>query len=277
MSIFGHWKVVTVEKAIAESLCCGIVNYKQTTALPLRCFPSVPHPRMVLPSLRISSRAQMWECRHAESQLAAPATTQSAPWNMAFFTVYCFLSRPNLIWGSGGGGGATAAAAAGGLLYQTPLVIDLEKCMSFTWGECGTKAPLKMLAEFDESGRRAPWNTLLSVYEVAALISALWSRFALEYFSFRFRFWNIHIAHATFRWTWGKRYAVPELAVGFGGVCSLDFTPCSILHTLAAWPLEEGVIIPAATQLLRYFYLPWNFTSVLPLDPLGEYIRAMVY
>lgn len=67
------------------------------------------------------------------------------------------------------------------------------------------------------------------------------------------------------------------MAVGFGGVCSLDFTPCSILHTLAAWPLEEGVIIPAATQLLRYFYLPWNFTSVLPLDPLCEYIWAIVY
>lgn len=27
-----------------------------------------------------------------------------------------------------------ATTAAGGLLYQTPLVIDLEKCMSFTWG-----------------------------------------------------------------------------------------------------------------------------------------------
>lgn len=92
------------QKVIAESPCCGIVNYKQMTALSVRCFPSVPHPPMVLPSLRISSRAQMWECRHAESQLAAPATTQSAFWNMAFFSVYWFLSRPNLIWGSRGGG-----------------------------------------------------------------------------------------------------------------------------------------------------------------------------
>lgn len=73
-----------------------------------------------------------------------------------------------------------------------------------------------------------------------------------------------------------KGNAAPEMAARSGGVCSLDFTPCSILHTLAAWPLEEGVIIPAATQLLRYFYLPWNFTSVLPPGPLCEYIRAIV-
>lgn len=92
------------QKMIAESPCYGIVNYKQMTALSVWCFPSVPHPPMVLPSLRISSRAQMWECRHAESQLAAPATTQSAFWNMAFFSVYWFLSRPNLIWGNRGGG-----------------------------------------------------------------------------------------------------------------------------------------------------------------------------
>lgn len=50
----------------------------------------------------------------------------------------------------------------------------------------------------------------------------------------------------------------------------------SYTHTLAPWPLEEGVIIPAATQLLRYFYLPWNFTSVLPPGSPCECIRTIV-
>lgn len=81
----------------------------------------------------------MWECRHAELQLAAPATTQSGlsqTWLSSLFIASC----PGLTSfggaGEGGeeGGEEGAATAAGGLLYQTPLVIDLEKCMSFTWG-----------------------------------------------------------------------------------------------------------------------------------------------
>lgn len=34
--------------------------------------------------------------------------------------------------------------------------------------------------------------------------------------------------------------------------------------TVAAGPVEEGVIIPAATQLLRYFYLPLEFHLCSP-------------
>lgn len=35
--------------------------------------------------------------------------------------------------------------------------------------------------------------------------------------------------------------------------------------SLAAGPLESGVIIPAAAQLLRYFYLPLEFLFCSPL------------
>lgn len=73
-----------------------------------------------------------------------PLRALSETWLSSVFIGSC----PGLT--SSGGVEEGATTAAGGLVYQTPLVIDLEKCMSFTWGgECGTKAPLKMLAEFD--------------------------------------------------------------------------------------------------------------------------------
>lgn len=265
------------QKMIAESRRAGIVNRKQTTALSLWFFPSVLHPPMLLPSLQMSSRAQMWECRHAELQLAAPATTQSAFWNTAFLTVYCFLSRANLIWGSRGGGNhgsrrPTVPNSSGdrsGEMHEFHMRGRLGGVWhkSAFW-KCWLNL-IKATAEHREThcfrcARQRLWSVCCGLVLLGRI-------FLCDPF-----FRNVRITLKTFWCNWRKGYAAPEMAARSGGVCSLDFTPCSISHTLAAWPLEEGVIIPAATQLLRYFYLPWNFTSVLPPGLLCEYVRAVV-
>lgn len=63
-----------------------------------------------------SCAAQMWVCQCAQQQLAVPATTRSVFWNMAFFSVYWFLSRPNL---KRGGKGRTANHSSRRPIYCT--------------------------------------------------------------------------------------------------------------------------------------------------------------
>ncbi len=94
-----------------------------------------------------SCAAQMWVCQYAEQQLAVPATTQSVFWNMAFFYVYWFLSRPNLKWGGEG----TANHSS-----RRPTVLNLSddrsgKCMCrvLHWGGALNKSIFENVGQIE--------------------------------------------------------------------------------------------------------------------------------
>lgn len=106
-----------------------------------------------------SCAVKMWVCQLAEKQLAAPVSTQSLFWNMAFFSVYWFLSWPNLKWG--GEGLANHSSRLPTVL--NPPGIDLENaCVEFYTGKSLTQKRLwKCLPKTNQITSQQPLSACL--------------------------------------------------------------------------------------------------------------------